>query len=120
VLDITVTGGRTYHSSGSIDPATIKIVRDRFGVATINGRTSLPGSGPGNGSATVEVHLNRLLWFNFYIGTISITDSTTTSKTNLSGYMFAPLSQHATTLSGSASGISVKPLTIFSMRWSLG
>jgi PKD repeat protein len=89
-------GGLNYTYDGRIDSGNIIVTRDAIGLASVGG-TAAGFTGPGGSSATVKFSLSRFLFFNAFLGTVTVNDPTN-GVNNLSfSLAFAPLTSPSTT-----------------------
>jgi PKD repeat protein len=97
-------GAVNYSYDGKVSGGNLTISRDFFGLSNVTG--AAPFTGPGGSTATVGVNLNRFLWFNAYLGTVTVNDPQNGVNNVTTSLFFAPLSTpSATSARGEGSGL---------------
>ena len=95
------TGARTYSFDGPVTAGNLLIVSDQFGPQSVSGSADYGVSG------TVTVSLSRFLWFNAYIGTVTVNDPGAGLANVASTMVLGSLSRpSATSVRGQAAGFT--------------
>lgn len=87
---IRYTGARNYAYDGRIESGNLFLNRDGFGILAVGGSATYIG--PNGSSGSITVNLSRFLWFNAFVGTVSVNDSPNGINNVVSQIVFAPLS----------------------------
>ncbi len=66
-------GSVNYAYDGRINSGNLRITRDNFGPVRVWGSATY--TGPNGSAASMNLDLNRFLWFNSYLGTVTVNDS---------------------------------------------
>ena len=107
------SGAVNYSYDGRISAGNLVVTRDFFGLAGVGGGAGYTGAG--NSAATIGISVNRFLWFNAFIGTITVNDPQNGVNNVTTSLFFAPLSSpSATSARGSGSGfVNGQPYTFW-------
>lgn len=98
---LQLTGSVVYGFDGPINGGNLSITSDQFGVTAVAGSATFGASG------TVAVSLNRFLWFNAFVGTVNVSDSSGTGISTSTTVLFQPFSRpSSTSVRGSAGGLN--------------
>jgi PKD repeat protein len=66
------SGSVNYAYDGRINGGNLRVSRDNFGTLRVVGSATY--TGPNNSAASVSMDLNRFLWFNSFLGNITVND----------------------------------------------
>ena len=69
---IQFNGARNYAYEGRTATGNLYLNRDEFGISRVGGTATYVG--PGGSQGTITVDLNRFLWFNSFLGSVSVND----------------------------------------------
>ena len=89
------TGAVSYSYDGRVTNSNLKVTRDAFGLASVSGAATY--TGPGNSNATVTTNLSRFLWFNSFLGTVTVNDPANGLNNVTTQVLFASLSTPSAT-----------------------
>ncbi|MHB1137551.1 MAG: PKD domain-containing protein [Microthrixaceae bacterium] len=66
-------GSVSYAYDGRINGGNLRVTRDNLGPVRVYGSATF--TGPNNSSASMTLDVNRFLWFNSYLGNVTVNDS---------------------------------------------
>jgi len=106
-------GAVNYSYDGKVSGGNLSVTRDIFGILSVSGAAQY--TGPGNSAATVNVNLSRFLWFNAFLGTVTVNDPQNGVNNVTTSLFLAPLSSpSATSARGSGNGtLNSQPYTFY-------
>ena len=106
------TGALSYTFDGSINSGNLRVLSDSFGITQVDGSGTY--TGPGGSAGSVSVSLNRFLWFNAYIGSVSASDPLNGITSQSATVFLGPLSRpSATAARGAGTGfVGTTPFTL--------
>jgi len=88
-------GSVNYAYDGRTASGNLRVTRDQFGILQVNGTAGF--TGPNNSAATVTADLNRFLWFNSFLGNVTVNDPANGVNNVNTAVLFQPLSSPSNT-----------------------